>query len=102
MAIKRDTPLSTSPDPGNMQDYGKYQGAKMKTSKIASLDSKPVNVKKLSENINSGEQRRAAQYAQDKAIEKKKSRTNKLLMGAAAAATIVGERLTDKYFPGRK
>jgi hypothetical protein len=81
MAIKRDTPLSTTPDPGNMQAYGKYQGAKMKATKVVPLDSKPVNKYKLAENINQGEKRRSAQ---SDAMEAKKSKTNKIIMGASA------------------
>lgn len=82
MAIKRDTPLSISPDPGNRQSYGKYEGPSMKASKVAPLDSKPVNIKKLSENVNAGEQRRTAQADIKQA---QKTKENKKYMKIAAA-----------------
>lgn len=81
MAKHRDTPLSVTPNPGNMQAYGKYEGAKMKATKVAPLDSKPVNKYKLAENINSGEKRRAAQ---SNVMEAKKKKQNKIIMGASA------------------
>ena len=97
MAIKRDTPLSTSPDPGNMQAYGKYQGAKMKANKVAPLDSRPVNIKNLAENINSGEQRRASQsdlkQAQKTKENKKYMKIGSAAIGVLGAANEVYERM---------
>jgi hypothetical protein len=82
MAIKRDTPLSATPDPGNMQSYGKYEGPKMKASKVAPLNASPVDKQKLANNINSGEQRRASQAD---AMQAAKTKENKKYMKIAAA-----------------
>ena len=55
--------------------------AKLKATKVEPLKETPVNKYKLAENINAGEQRR---LAQSDAMEKKKRRKERILIGSAA------------------
>jgi hypothetical protein len=83
MAIKRDTPLSATPDPGSMQSYGKYEGPKMKTSKSAPLDSKPVNMKNM-------ESKLKKEYDQNEDSKANNKSTKKFMKANAIGAGVLG------------
>tara|TARA_R110000868_G_scaffold338779_1_gene599532 strand:- start:1509 stop:1823 length:315 start_codon:yes stop_codon:yes gene_type:complete len=95
MAKHRDTPLSMTPDTGNMQSYGKYEGPSMKASKVVKLDSRPVN----NSNMSKMKSKLKSEYDNNEDTKANIQSTKKFMKMNAIGGGIIGGimKLADKY-----